>query len=148
MKSAYRYLALSVPVLVAVQASMITFGTFGIFSYLEDDKSYSTSVAESGDVAGAAGQMIHGLLGTAVIPLIALILLALSFFAKVPGGTKWAGFILLDVVAQVLLAFTAFGAPVVGVLHGLNAFLLFGLGMMAAQAARQPSAVAQEHAVA
>ena len=36
---------------------------------------------------------------------------------------------------QWVLAFVSFGVWAVGILHGLNAFLLFGLGLMAAAAA-------------
>ena len=38
--------------------------------------------------------MIHGINGEMLIPLVALILLIISFFAKVPEGPKWAAMLL------------------------------------------------------
>ena len=136
MRTAYRVLALSIPVLVAVQAALIAFGQFGIEAWVSDDNSYTSQAQESGDATGAVGITLHGVLGNAVIPLIALLLLVTAFFAHVPGGLRWAAVVLLDVVAQVLLAVLAYDAPALGLLHGINAFLLFGLAMMAAQRAR------------
>ena len=73
-----------------------------------------------------------------VIPLLALLLFIVSFFAKFDGGVKWAGFVLLAVVVQVVLAFVAFGVPAIGALHGINAFVVLGLaGHCARKAARR-----------
>jgi hypothetical protein len=54
-----------------------------------------------------------------------------SFFAKVPGGVKWAGITFLLVALQITLAFVAFGTPVVGALHGINALVLLGVAAYA-----------------
>jgi len=89
--------------------------------------------SSSTSVTGDTGLMVHGINGQMVIPVVALALLIVAFFAKIPGGAKWAWFILLDVVFQVVIAFVAFGAPVVGMLHGLNALLLAWLGWVAAR---------------
>lgn len=134
MKSAYKYLAYAVPVLVAVQAAAIAFGFFGLGKWIEDGGTLDKAAMESSNThfTGDVGLMIHGMNGQFLIPLVALALLVVSFFAKVPGGSKWAGFILLDVVVQIAFAFTAFGAPVVGMFHGLNALLLAWLGYHAA----------------
>jgi hypothetical protein len=137
MRGAYRVLALAIPVLVALQAAFIAISTFGLFKWVDDGGSLTKSVLEGdGDWDGAIGALLHGVVGMMVIPLIALVLLVVSFFAKIPGGAKWAGIVLAVTVLQVLLAFVGFAAPVVGALHGLNAFLLFGVAMMAAQRAK------------
>ena len=136
MRTAYRVLALLIPVLVALQAALIAFGQFGIESWVSDDNSYTARAQESGDATGAVGITLHGILGNSVIPLVALLLLGVAFFAHVPGGRKWAAFVLLDVVVQILLAVLAYKVPALGLLHGVNALLLFGLAMMAAQRAR------------
>ena len=53
---------------------------------------------------------------------------------------KWAGFVLLAVILQVALAFTAFGVPAVGALHGINAFVVMGLaGYAGRRAAEAPT---------
>lgn len=134
MKSVYKVLAYAVPVLVAVQAAAIAFGFFGITKWVEDGATIDKATIESSDTHfnGDVGLMIHGMNGQMLIPLVALLLLIVSFFAKVPGGSKWAGFVLLDVVVQVALAFVSFGAPIVGVLHGVNALFLAWLGWTAA----------------
>lgn len=134
MKSVYKVLAYAVPVLVAVQAAAIAFGFFGITKWIEDGATVDKATIESGDAhfTGEVGLMIHGMNGQMLIPLVALLLLIVSFFAKVPGGSKWAGFVLLDVVVQIALAFVSFGAPIVGILHGVNALFLAWLGWAAA----------------
>jgi len=75
--------------------------------------------------------MVHGINGMMVIPLLALVLLIVSFFAKVPGGVKWAALVLLAVVIQVTLGIFGHENAVFGLLHGLNALLLFSLAFMA-----------------
>ena len=72
--------------------------------------------------------MLH-FFGAMLIVLLALVLLIISFFAKVPGGAKWAGFVLLAAVLQ--FAFGIFGheTPWSGLLHGLNALVLFSVAL-------------------
>ncbi len=137
MKAAYKYLAYAIPVLVAVQAAAIAFAFFGLSKWVEDGGTLDKAAMEDDTTSftGIAGFMVHGINGQMVIPLVALILLIISFFAKVPGGVKWAAFILLDVVAQIAFAFGAFGAPVVGMFHGLNALFLAWLGWTTARRA-------------
>jgi hypothetical protein len=136
MRSAYRFLAYAIPVLVVVQAASIAFGLFGLGAWVDNGHTFTKAMVDGNtntSFTGDVGFAIHGINGEMLIPLVALILLVVSFFAKIPGGVKWAAIVLLVVVIQVALAFVAFGAPVVGALHGLNAFVLFGLALMAAQ---------------
>ena len=42
--------------------------------------------------------------GTFVVPLVALLLLIISFFAKIPGGIKWALIVFGVTVVQYALA--------------------------------------------
>jgi len=148
MRNAYRVLAFSIPVLVALQAAFIALNTFGMFAWVDDGNALTKSVldADSLDWDGAAGAVLHGIVGMMVIPLVALGLLAVSFFAKVPGGVWWAGIVVAVTVLQVLLAFAGFGSPVVGALHGLNAFVLLGVAMSAGQKAGSSDATAPEAA--
>ncbi len=57
----------------------------------------------------------------------------MSFFARVPGGVKWAGLVLGLVVTQVLLGLAGHSIPVLGALHGLNALLLFSSAIYTAR---------------
>jgi hypothetical protein len=152
MRGAYRVLALAISVLVALQAAFIGLSTFGIFKWVDDGGSLTKSALEGDwEWDGAVGAMLHGVVGMMLIPLIALVLLIVSFFARLPGGVQWAGIVLGVTVLQVVLAFVAFGVPAVGALHGINAFLLFGVAMTAAQTAKgqpAPEAARSGHSAA
>lgn len=138
MRSVYRVLAGLVAIGVVLQAMFIALGWFTAIKDLDDglviDKNYD----------GNVGHMLHGQFGTLFIPLIALLLLIVSFFAKVPGGIRWALYVVGLVALQIALAFVSFGAPVVGLLHGLNAFALLGVASMAARRASAAPVVATE----
>ncbi|HET8604113.1 MAG TPA: hypothetical protein VFM09_09315 [Marmoricola sp.] len=150
MRATYRFLAYAIPVLVAVQAAAIAFAFFGLGAWIEDGHRLTKATIDSHDTkfVGDLGFMVHSIDGEMLIPLVALLLLVVSFFAKVPGGSRWAAFVLLDVVLQVLLAFVAFGAPVVGMLHGLNALFLAWLGWSTARRTATAGELAGQPAVA
>jgi hypothetical protein len=141
VKSTYRVLALLVPVIVALQAAFIAFALFGIGHWVDDGHTLSKSVLESenGGFGGAAGIMLHGV-GAIVVSVVAIVLLVVAFFAHIEGGVRWAALILADVIVQWGLAAAGSSSPAVGGLHGINAFVMFGLGMMAATAARRSMA--------
>jgi hypothetical protein len=125
MKQAYRVLAYLVAAGVILQAAFIALGLFTIGHYLDDSKHPGRVINK--DYNGNVGLNLHGLFGMGIIPLLAIILFIVSFSAKVPDGVKWAGFVLLAVVVQVVLAFISFGVPAVGFLHGINALVILGL---------------------
>jgi hypothetical protein len=83
-----------------------------------------------------AGMMIHGSIGMLVMPLVALLLLITSFFAKVRSGITWALILLGTVVLQIVLALVGFGIPAVGALHGINAIVILALAVVAGRSAR------------
>ncbi len=82
------------------------------------------------------GISLHSLLGERVIPVIVLALLIVSFFARIPGGVKWAAITFGVLVVQVGLGFAGKGLPWVGVLHGINAFALAAVASLAMRQAR------------
>jgi hypothetical protein len=129
MKVAYRVFAGLIALGVVVQAGAIAYAWFAAIHDIDS----GTVIDENYE--GNAGHALHGMNGMMVMPALALILLIISFFAKVSGGVKWAGLILLAVVLQVVLAFVSFGAPIVGALHGINALVILGLAGMAARRA-------------
>jgi hypothetical protein len=122
MKQVYVWLARLIAVGVVLQAAFITWGTFDVFKTVDDGKVFT---ADPDDYN--AGQALHSVFGGMVIPLLVLVLLIVSFFAKVPRGVTLALIALGLVVLQFLLAIFSFGAPVVGLLHGINAFVLAGV---------------------
>lgn len=127
MKSAYRILAWLVVLGVILQASSIAYAWFSVLNEVD------SGIVVDENFEGNAGHMLHGMVGMMAIPLLALALFIVSFFAKVTGGVKWAAIVLGVAVLQVLLAFVSFGAPIVGALHGINALVLAGVGARAAQ---------------
>src|SRR5262249_40506577 len=129
MKRAYQILAYLVAAGVVLQAAFIAFGVFGLAHDLD-----AGAVVDS-NYDGNAGWFLHAVNGAMAIPLLALGLLILSFFARVRGGIRWAGAVFGLVVLQVMLAYIAFGVAIVGVLHGINALALFAVAVIAGRRA-------------
>ncbi|MEO6789821.1 MAG: hypothetical protein ABI249_09460 [Ornithinibacter sp.] len=137
MKTTYRALAYLIVILVIVQAADLAFGFFGMGAWVENgnDLTKATLSDNTSGVTGEIGLALHSIIGQFLVPLVALVLLALSFFAHISGGVRWAALVFGAVIVQVLLAFVSFGVPLVGVLHGGNAFLLLWLAWTAGRAA-------------
>ena len=126
MRQVYKVLANLVAVTVAVQVASIALAWFTVIHDADDGKVFA------GDDDYNYGHLIHSI-GAIAIALFALLLLIVSFFAKVDAGVKWAGFVFLAVLLQWILAILSFGVPVVGALHGLNALVVAGLASAAAR---------------
>jgi hypothetical protein len=137
MKSVYRALAYLVALEVVIQAAAIAFALAGLGKWISEGGVLDAAAmeSESTDFTGVVGFMIHGINGQMIVPLIALLLLISSFFAKIPGGVLWAGLVLLTVVVQVLLGIFGHGTPVLGMVHGAVAFVLFVFAVIAARKA-------------
>src|SRR2546423_1642466 len=120
MKAVYRVLAYLIALEVVVQAAVIAFAVFGLGTWIEQGGVMDAAAMENetADFTGVIGFAIHGINGQMIIPLIALLLLIVSFFAKIPGGVLWAGLVLVTVVVQVLLGMFGAGAPALGLVHG------------------------------
>lgn len=133
MRTTYRVLAFLIAAEVAVQAMMAVYAMAGLGIWVDKDGGVLDKAAMESDLdfPGVVGFMVHGMNGMMVIPLIALVFLIVSFFAKVPGGTKWAAFVLLAVVVQISLGLLGHENALFGMLHGLNALILFSLAFMA-----------------
>jgi hypothetical protein len=124
MRGAYRTVAGLIALGVLVQAAALAGGWFGTINEVDDGATITS------DYEGNFGHALHGINGMMIMPLLGLVLFIISFLAKIPGGVKFAGFTFLAIVVQITLAFIAFGVPAVGALHGINAFVVFGLALM------------------
>jgi hypothetical protein len=146
MKNVYRVLAYLIAALVVVQAGAIAYGVFGLFNWVEGGGTLDQAAlqSEDADLGGGFGFGLHITIGYFVIPIIALLLLIISFFAKVPGGIRWALFLFLTVVVQTLLAGFAHAVAGIGWLHGMVALVLFGLAVTAGIRAGRKVPVAAE----
>jgi hypothetical protein len=142
VKQTYRVVAGLVVLGVLVQAAAIAFGWFDAIS--EIDKGLVIDASYEGN----AGHMLHGITGMYVMPILGLILLIVSFFVakEVPGARKWAGIVFGLIVLQVVLAFVAFGAPIVGALHGINALAILGTAARAGALTRTTPSVRRHSA--
>jgi hypothetical protein len=129
MRATYRVLALLIAACVVLQAAFIAVAWFQV---LNDTDSGAVFDKNSENWAHIA----HAVVGSGVIPVLAIALLILSFFARIPGGVKWAAITFGVVALQFLLAVAGYLVPVTGALHGINAFVLAGVASVAARKAR------------
>ncbi len=143
MRSVYRWLAFIIAAEVALQAAVMVYAIAGLGIWVERDSGVLDKAAfesEAPIFPEAVGFMLHGINGMMVIPALALILLIVSFFAKIPGGPKWAALVLLAVVVQVALGIFGNENAIFGGLHGINALILFSLAVVAGRRASSVTA--------
>lgn len=144
MRSVYKVLAYVLAAEVVIQAMAMVYAVAGEGKWVMEGGVMDKAVIESREFVfpEVLGYAIHGINGTIVIPLLALLLLVFSFFAKVPGGVKWAGIVLLLVVVQAPLGIAGHSVPFLGALHGLNALLLFSTALYTGLRVRRMAATA------
>ena len=143
MRMVYRVLAGLVALEIVVQAAAMVYAIAGLGIWVDQDGGVLDKAAFESDEAlfdEMVGFMIHGINGMMVIPIIALLLLIVSFFAKVPGGIKWAATVFVLVLLQVTLGIMGHEQAIFGALHGINALLLFSAAVMAFISSRSVAA--------
>lgn len=123
MRTAYKIVARLIALAVVIQAAVIAWSMYEAISFLQQ------GIMPEGPPIGA---MLHGNIGMYVVPVLAIALVAIALFAH--AGLKWALLTLLAVALQIALAFAAFNASWVGMLHGINAFAVLALAEVAAHA--------------
>ena len=131
MKQVYRVLAFLIAAGVAIQAASIAYGMFGLIKWIEEGGTLDQTTELTPALGGYTGFTWHATGGIFVISVISLLFLISSFFAKVPGGIRWALIVLGVAVLQVALGLFSHSVAGLGWLHGLNALVLFGTAMMA-----------------
>lgn len=134
MRSVYRALSGLITLGVVVQLAVIAAAWFLVLNDVDNGGVFDNNTRNWGHV-------VHSVVGMMVIPLLAVALLVVSFFARVPGGVKWAALTFGAVVLQIVLAFASYRVPGLGALHGLNALAVAGLAQMAARQAGKPAVV-------
>ncbi|GIF76342.1 hypothetical protein [Asanoa siamensis] len=132
MRSLYVWLSRLIALGVVVQVLVIAWSAFDIINKAGDGVPFTE------DSEANAGAVVHSAVGMMVIPVLALLFGIVSFFARVRGGVALAWAVVGLVVLQIALAFASFGAPVVGMLHALNAFAIAGVAGMAGARANRP----------
>ena len=150
MRTVYKVLAYLVAAEVAIQALVVVWAVFGLFKWVDGGGVLDKAVIEGIIFGGASpftevlGITMHGINGVLVVPLLALLLLIVSFFTKVRGATKWAVIVFALVVVQVMLGILGHWVTLGGALHGLNALALFGTAIYAGRRLRAVTAAAVE----
>ena len=138
MKRVYAVLAYIICGLVAIQAAAAVWAESGLFLWIAGGGSIDQSTLESEALPPfpeALGFSIHGMNGMMVIPVVAVALLVVSFFAKVPKGIAWAIAVAVLVALQVALGLAGHSVSVAGFAHGINALLLFSAALLAGRRA-------------
>ena len=143
MRATYRFLANTIAVLVVVQAGAIAWAFFGLTNWIQDDNGVvDKALLECTDCeqqfTAEWGFAIHMFFnGLVLIPLVSIILLVVSFFAKVRGGVVLAAVVLGLIVLQVFVlpALSREVGSAFGALHGVNGLVLMGVALMAAKRA-------------
>jgi uncharacterized sodium:solute symporter family permease YidK len=146
MRNVYRALAFLLAIEVVVQAMAIAYAIAGLGKWVEDDGGVLNKQvldSDSPDFQGVGGFATHGINGTLIIPVLVILLLIVSFFAKVPGGVQKAAILLGLVALQVFLGIFSHEIPFVIVLHVLNAFASLGMAIAAGRSAMVVNETAQ-----
>lgn len=143
MRATYRFLANTIAVLVVVQAGAIAWAFFGLTNWIQDengvvDKALLECTDCEQQFTAEWGFAIHMFFnGLVLIPLVSIILLVVSFFARVRGGVVLAAVVVGLIVLQVFVlpALSREVGSGFGALHGVNALVLMGVALMAAKRA-------------
>jgi len=138
MRTVYRVLAFAIAAMVAIQAGAIGYAVFAQLHWIENGGTLDEASFESAPGFGA--YIFHALNGATVL-LLALALLIISFFAKIPQGVRWAVIVLACTIVQIALGTLSRLVSQIGAVHGAVALVLFGVAVMAAMRARKPAVV-------
>jgi hypothetical protein len=142
MKTAYRVVAFAIAALVAIQAAAIGYAVFAQQNWIETGGTLDKAALGS-SAPGTAALVFHTLDGGVVL-LLALALLIIAFFAKIPQGVRWAVMVLMWTVVQIALGTLSHLVAAIGAVHGMVAFALFGVAVRAAMRANTPAAVPEQ----
>jgi hypothetical protein len=148
MKHLYRGLAYLIAAGVALQAAAVAYGVFAMFDWVARGGTIDKALieTENPDVGGVTGLNLHQLVGVNIMPLLALLFLISSFFARIRGGIIWALIVFGATLAQSLLGIFSHEVAGLGWVHGVWALVLFGCAVTAAM--RVKRAVSTEAAAA
>jgi hypothetical protein len=138
MRTVYRVFAGLIAAEVVIQAAAVAYGVFGLGKYIDDGHTINKATVEDSSTSftGLGGLALHGINGSMIIPLLGLLFVIVSLFAKVPKGVMWALITFGLIIVQVALGIFAHAVPALGILHGPNALVLFGVAIMAFMRAR------------
>ena len=144
MRRVYRVLSYIVAAEVVLQAMLMVWAIAGLTKWINNGGVFDKAVMEDQQIIypEIIGIPLHGINGGIVIPGIALVLFVCSFFARIPGGVKWAGVVVVLAIVQGQLGYLGHDVPAAGAVHGLNAIALLLVALHAARRTRVPASAA------
>lgn len=139
MRKTYNVLGWVLAGLVMLQAASMAWGVGGEGRFIENGGVVDKALIEAAQAGGeppfpeVLGFPIHGINGGMLIPLVALVLLGVSFGAHLPRARRNAGIVFGLVFVQIMLGYSIVDMPFLGFLHGLNALLVFAAALVVAR---------------
>jgi hypothetical protein len=130
MKTTYRVIAWIIAALVALQAAAIVFAISGLFAFI-DSGGVVDGELDGDAIPEGIGIFVHATVGGYALPLLALVLLIVSFFTRSRRAIWTAVALLVLMLIEVMLGYSGWSSPVAGALHGLNAMLVFTVALIA-----------------
>jgi hypothetical protein len=141
----FQVLALLACAAVIFQAAVVAWGFAGLGKWVTNggvlDK--ATIESESMSFPGVSGLGFHAMGGLLVIPILGLLLFISSFFAKAPHARVMGAVVFGLILLQSFLGLELHEVPFTGLLHGMNALLLFMAALYAFHLSRVSLPAAQ-----
>lgn len=119
MRAVYKYWASIVYLAVILQIGFAGYGAFFVAKEVEDATIDQAKFEDGWELHAGFGYLVM---------LAGLVLLILAFAGRLGGRMiKYTGLLFGLLIVQTLLAWFGFEAPIIGVLHPINAVALAGL---------------------
>ena len=125
MRRVYQIICHIIAACVVIQAAVIAWSTFAILNSTGEGAALSEENVP-------VGFLVHSVVGQIIIPVLALALLVVALIMR--AGIMWSVWVLVAVVVQIFLGYTSFDLPGLGLIHGINAFVVLGLAEIGARA--------------
>jgi hypothetical protein len=134
MREAFKYLTSVLFLAVVVQVGFAGYGAFNAIDKADKDKTVTKKTIENGFDP-------HGIVGTAVLAVMLLLVLTAAAGRLGPLYLKWAiGLFVLGLLQMLFAYLGTKSAPVGGFLHGINALAIYaGAALLAHRAWTQPT---------
>jgi hypothetical protein len=137
MRKAHQVLAGVLAAFVVIQAMAIAYAIAGFGHWLENGGVANKAVLDSWDKhpphwRGSGGFALHGIDGTMIIPLLAIVLLVVSLLANrsLPGAAARGGILFGMVALQIILGLSSHDVVALAPVHALNGFGIFAMAIM------------------
>ena len=125
MRRVYQIICHIIAACVVIQAAVIAWSTFAILNTTGEGAALSEDNVP-------VGFLVHSVVGQMIIPVLSLALLVVALIAR--AGIMWSVWLLVAVLVQVFLGYSSFELPGLGLIHGLNAFVVLALAEIGARA--------------